>query len=444
MILAGKLFEEYRNELLSNKGKYIEDYNEVRKKVEKSPAKYHGKPVKFLYQPMFFDSDDMKVLKNAGHRLMKILKKVIAQYLKDEEFRKAFDFSPILEKLILKNAGYNVTIPMARFDILYYPNGDFKFIELNADGSSGMLETRELQNIFEESLIMDKIKKDYEIEGFELFNTWVDGLLANYREFSGGDNKPNIAIVDRLLSGIPNEFVAFQKAFEKRGYSTIIADIRELEYRDKRLYHKDFPIDCIYRRAVTWEIVEKPEETQDFIQAYLDGAVCVVGPILTQIIHNKNIFSILHDSTLTKFLSGEDRDFIKNHIPYTGVFNNNDEEMVDYVLKNKDGLVLKPMDKYASYGVSIGQDFNMDQWQDIIKNQAVDGYLFQKFCKLPNRHMPIVHNGDIKFVNRNYVLGLYLYNEKFQGIYTRTSEQNVVGVIGEFAAVPNYAVNKKL
>lgn len=443
MDLAKDVFRKYRDELLANKDKYMADYRKVEERVAKSPAKYHGKPVKFLYQPMFFDSQDIESLKNAGHQLMAILKKVIDQYLKDEEFRKAFEFQPLLEKLILKDPGYRVDIPMARFDVFYYPDGDFKFCELNADGSSGMLETRELENIFDNSLVVEGFKKEYEIEGFELFNSWVDRLIDNYREFSRGDEDPNIAIIDRFSGKIPNEFIEFQKVFEKRGYSTIIADIRELEYRDGKLYHQDFPIDCIYRRAVTWEIVEKPEETQDFIRAYLDGAVCVVGPILTQIIHNKNIFSLLHDEDLMDFLTSEDREFIKRHIPYTGSFDNKDRKMVDYTMENQDQLVLKPMDKYASHGVSIGRDFSREDWQQIIENQAGDGYLLQEFCRLPNMDMAVIHE-DIDFVKTNYVLGIYLYNEEFQGIYTRTSQQNVVGIIGEFAALPNYMVRKKL
>lgn len=444
MTLANKVFSQYEKNVLQNKEAYQKDHQKVMAEVEKTPAKYYGKPVKFLYQPMFFDENDIKRFQEASYQLMQILKKVIEYYLKDEKFRSFFGFSPLLEQLILKEPGYDIPVPMGRFDVFYYYTGEFQFCELNADGSSGMVETRELQNVFENSLALEELKKDYKITTFELFYSWVEALLHNYKQFSGGKEKPRIAIVDRFSSTIPNEFIEFQKVFEERGCPTIIADIRELDYKGGKLFHKDFEIDCIYRRAVTWEIVEEPEETRDFIQAYLDGAVCVVGPLRSQIIHNKNIFSILHDSSKTPFLTEEEREFIAKHIPYTTLFDKENKELVDFTIANKDSLVLKPMDKYASYGVSIGKDFTPEKWQDIINNQAQEGYLLQHFCQLPNMPMAIMDNEDIGFRGTNYVLGLYLYNEKFQGIYTRTSQQNVVGVIGEFSAVPNFLVKEKL
>ena len=444
MDLARKVFSQYEKNLLGNREGYERDYNRVITEVEKTPAKYYGKAVKFLYQPMFFDEKDIKKFEEASYQLMKILKKVIDEYIKNKGFREFFNFSPILEQLILKDPGYNIPVPMARFDVFYYPTGEFKFCELNADGSSGMVETRELQNIFNDSLAIDELKKDYDITTFELFDSWVDALLHNYRQFSGGDKKPNVAIIDRFSSSIPNEFIEFQKVFEKRGYSTIITDIRELDYRDGRLFYKDFQIDCIYRRAVTWEIIERPGETRAFIDAYLDGRVCVVGPIRSQIIHNKNIFNILHDPLKTGFLTEDEREFITKYIPYTRFFDKDNKELVDFTIANKDDLVLKPLDKYASYGVNIGRDFTLQKWKDVINNQGQEEYLLQDFCKLPNMPMAIFKNHDIKFIGTNYVLGLYLYNERFQGVYTRTSQQNVVGVIGEFAAVPNFLVKEKL
>ena len=36
---------------------------------------------------------------------------------KNPEFRKLYGFSPLLEQLILKDPGYSMTVPMARYDI---------------------------------------------------------------------------------------------------------------------------------------------------------------------------------------------------------------------------------------------------------------------------------------------------------------------------------------
>ena len=70
---------------------------------------------------------------------------------------------------------------MARFDIFYRNNGEHIFCELNTDGSSGMNEITIIQEVMEKSLAFAELKKNYEIKGFELFNSWLDVLLKNYR-----------------------------------------------------------------------------------------------------------------------------------------------------------------------------------------------------------------------------------------------------------------------
>ncbi|SDK84778.1 glutathionylspermidine synthase family protein [Natronincola ferrireducens] len=444
MTLKNRIFLQYRGNVLKNKEAYLEEYKRVLKTVEKSPAQYKGKPIEFLYHPMFLSVDDFKKFEHLTEQLMGILRKVIDRYLQDEEFRKHFGFSQLLEELIVKDPGYSIPAPMGRFDIFYHDDGDFQFCELNADGSSGMVEARELQNIFQHSLAIKELEKDYRFTIFEVFYTWVDALLKNYQEFSGSQEKPKVAIVDWFSSEVPSEFIEFQKVFEERGCPTVVADIRDLTYRKGKLYYEEFQIDCIYRRAVTWEIIDNNKEVKDFIDAYMEGAVCVVGPIRSQIIHNKNIFSILHDSMKTPFLTEEERRFVEKHIPYTTIFDTNNEELVDFTIKNKDQLVLKPMDKYASYGVYIGRDFTAKEWKNIIDSQAQKNYLLQQFCRVPKLPMAMFAENDVDFVENNYIIGLFMYNQKLQGIYTRTGRCNIIGSVVECFTVPNFIVEEKL
>lgn len=438
------IYSQHQQNIKGNKEAYLKDYKNIFQEVEKSPAKYNGKPVEFLYQPMFLDKKDFSKFRELTSQLLVILNKTIDYYLRDEEFRKHFGFSPLLEKMILKNPGYDKSVPMGRFDIFYHYDGGFQFCELNADGSSGMVEARELQQIIGQSLALRELEDQYDFTSFELFDTWVDALLENYQQFTSKEEKPNIAIVDWISSTVPSEFLEFQKSFEKKGCSTVVADIRELEYKEGKLYYKDFPIDCIYRRAVTWEIIENQGEVKDFINAYLDGAVCVVGSIRSQIIHNKNIFSILHDPLKTPFLSEEERRFVEEHIPYTTIFDSSNKELVKFTINNKDELVLKPMDKYASCGVYIGRDFTEEEWIRIINHDARQDYLLQQFCQVPKIPMAMFTDEDVAFIENNYIIGLFMYNEKLQGVYTRVGRQNIIGSVVECFTIPNFIMEKKL
>lgn len=438
-----KLYNEYEDIVLNNQERSLEDYKKVLKKVAESPAKYKGEPVEFLYQPLLLGEDDYKRFEGIIDQLMIILNKVIQEYLNNEKFRSFFGFSPILEKLILKDPGYSTNVPMGRFDIFYNLDGNFQFCELNADGSSGMAEARELQSIIGDSFAVGELKKKYKLRDSELFYSWADALFTNYKEWSKSDVKPQIAIIDWLEGDPPSEFIEFQKIFESLGSKTVIADPRDLVYKDGFLYYKDFKIDCVYRRAVTWELIERKDEVKDFIDAYLDDAVCVVGPLRSQIIHNKIIFAILHDPTKTPFLTDEERAFIKRHVPYTTIFDIENDDLVLNTKKDKDELVLKPMDKYASNGVRIGRDFTDDEWENIIKKEAKEEYILQQLCPIPRLPMAMVKDDDIRFVDNNYLIGMFVYNEKLQGLYTRTGTKNIIGSVVECYTVPNFIVQDK-
>lgn len=437
------LYNTYKDIVLTNKDEFIKEYERIHREVEESPAKYKGKPVEFLYQPMLLGKDDFNRFKNIIDTLMGISNKVIHQYIEDEQFRSYFGFSPLLEKLILKDPGYGINVPMGRFDIFYNLDGTFQFCELNADGSSGMVEARELQRIIGDSLAVRQLKEQYTLHDFEVFDSWVEALLSNYKEFSKGDTKPQVAIVDWLEGNPPSEFVEFKKTFEKFGLKTVIADPRDLVYKEGKLYYGDFRIDCIYRRAVTWEIIENQHEVQDLINAYLDGNVCVVMPLRSQVIHNKIIFAILHDPEKTPFLTDEERQFIHKHIPYTRIFDIENKDLVEYAINNKDKLVLKPMDKYASRGVRIGADFRKKEWEKIIREEAKEEYILQELCRIPKLPMVMVNGGDVQFIDNNYLIGLFVYNEKLQGLYTRTGTKNIIGSIVECYTVPNFIVEEK-
>jgi len=440
--LLNSLHEEYRGIIEREPEKYHADFLKRKELVNNSTAIYNDRPVDFLYQGLFFSEEEFGELGNLLEEITAILEKVVREYKENPQFRKLFPFSPLMEELILLDPGYGVNFPMARFDIFYRNNGEHIFCELNTDGSSGMNEITIIQEVMEKSLAFAELKKNYEIKGFELFNSWLDVLLKNYREFSGGmGDRPNIAIVDFTGDGIIYEFRAFQKVFRERGYNTFICDPRELEYKGGKLYYKDNPINLIYRRATTMRIVEEAEDIGDFLSAYRDGAVCVIGGFVSQIIHNKALFAILHEDDKMDFLTEKEKEFIKKHIPYTAILDINDGEIINMLIAEKDQWIVKPLDQYAGRGVYIGRDFSTGEWEKIIKNLGNREYIYQEYIETPVMPMPNFAENKVS-EDFGFLIGLYSYNYQLAGLYTRAGRKNIIGNISESFTIPNYICRK--
>lgn len=427
---------DYIDLILSNPKKYYEDYEEALDKVSKSTAVYKGKPIPFLAHPMFVTEAELNQFREIGNMMISITNKLTKEYINNPEFRKMFNFSKLLEDLILVENGYDINVPVGRFDIFFKDYDNFKFCELNTDGSSAMNEDNQLAQILLESKALKDFGDQYVLNYFELFLSWVDESIKIYNKYNQDNKKPNVAIVDFIESATTYEFEEFKKAYEERGYNCIIADPRDLKYIDGNLYHEDYKIDLVYRRIVTFELIERSSEIEDFIQAYKERAMCVIGSIRSQIVHNKVVFKILHDEYTLNLLSPEEHIFVKNHIPYTGIFGGDISEF-NKILSNKEKYIMKPFDLNASRGVYTGRDFSQEEWEEKLLESWNRDYLYQEYCDPYTRDFIVYEDGEPIVKEFKQIIGLFMYNEELTGLYTRIGENNIISGLTEYYTLPN-------
>ncbi len=431
---ADKIKKDYLELIKKNPEKYAKDYEVTKEIVKNSTAYYKGHPVPFNYEPLFLDIKDYENLKDINDMINRIGRKVVNEYLNNEEYRKLFNYPDWIEEMILKDPGYDCPFPIARYDVFYNNNEDYKLCEINTDGSSAMNEDAVIGKILKNSKGLTVLSEDYYIERFELFDSWVDEALKIYNEVEPSVEFPNVAIVDVMESATKAEFMRFKLAFEKRGLNCEILDIRELEYRDGALYHGDYKIDLIYRRIVTFELINYKEDCKDFIDAYMDSAMVTVGPIRSQIIHSKIFFKILFDKETKSILEDSENEWIEKHVPKTYIL---EKDSAEEVINNKDSYIIKPMDRNASTGVYAGLDYDDKKWSEMVNNAAGDNYIYQEYVK-PRiiEFIEFDENGEVyteKFASN---IGLFSYNENLAGIYARMGRKNIIEGLDDYITAP--------
>lgn len=399
--------------------------------LEHSTAKYHGKTIYSLYVPKILNEETVFVFAHTAETMACIMRKVIREYMKNEEYRRLFGFSKQIERLILHDPGYENILPVCRVDIFYNEEtGKFYFCEFNTDGSSSMNEDRELCNAFQKTALYESLSKDYEVKSFELFDSLVDAFLTNYETYPYKVEKPVVAIVDFLELGCSmEEFEQFRKSFEKRGLQAYICDVRSLHLEKDRLCMQDHtPVDLIYRRAVTSDICEKEEEVKGFIEAVLSYKVCCMGGFCTQAAHDKSLFYILRHEMTQKILTKEENNFIKEHIPYTEELTASVIADTD-ILQNKDKWLIKPKNSYGARGIYAGMHVTTLEWEKLVKKHQDSNYIMQQFI-LPYRTSNIDFHKE-KPILRPYsnLTGLYVYNGKFAGVYSRQSDHEIISSV---------------
>lgn len=433
--------KEFIKMLENNPEKYFKDFLDTKDKVSKSTAIYKNKPVPFLLHPMFWSKEDVDSFKDTSEMITTITDKITDRYFTDKDYRKLFNYSENAEKLILREKGYSRNVPIGRFDIFYKSPKEFKFCEINTDGSSAMNEDNTIGKILLESLALNDFSEKYDLFGFELIESWVDKLLDFYKEW-GGTGKPNIAIIDFKASGTTYEFNVFKAAIEDRGYRCEIVDPVDTVYKNGKLYYGDYRIDLVYRRLVTFELLERIDEIGEFIEAYMDNAFCSVGEIRSQIMHNKESFRVIKLDETLSFMNQKEKEFIQEHFLDTGILSS-DIALVKNIKENKDKYVIKPNDKNASQGVFIGADFSKEEWGKRIDENTDNEYLYQEFYKPIKRHHAVFEDGKLVIKELGSVVGLFIYDGVFQGIYTRVSENNLISGLTDYFTLPNLLCLKK-
>lgn len=434
---------DYTNEYLSIIDELdgaIDDRRQAFDYMKASTAIVHHEVVACSFVPRLFGQATYDLMKKSAEMTHGILCKVMQRYLDDEEYRELFDFDERLKKLILLPRGYDSILPFARIDTFIDEDAlTLKFCEFNGDGSAGMNENREITNSIVESQTLKAFREGHDVVGCDLFEPWVDDFIEIYGTYENKVENPTFAICDYLENGVVDEFHVFAGLFEKRGIPCHVCDVRDLRFDGHELKDSEgHRIDAIWRRCVTNDVLEFWDDSQDLIAAVEAEKVALIGSFAGHIVHDKQIFEVLMKDETLQFLEAEEVAFLEQALPQTDFLDSRFVN-VDQVKANKDEWIIKPSDHYGADNVYAGCEVSQQEWERLVDGFADDraGYPFivQRYVR-PFKTKTLPPDGDIDNLPDgaerwdpemyNNLNGLYLYNGKFQGVFSRLGPHPVI------------------
>ena len=401
--------------------------------MQRSTAIVHHQVVACSFIPRLFNKKTYEVMKDTAETAHRILCKVIEHYLDDPEYRRAFDFDPRLEELILLPRGYASVLPFARVDT-FIDEDDYrvKFCEFNADGSSGMNENREITTSVAQSETFKRFSERHQVQGCELFESWVQAFLDIYATYERRVDNPRIAICDYLENGVVDEFHIYADLFRQRGVECVVADVRDLAFDGEVLRDKDGQrVDAIWRRCVTNDVIDHWDDSQQLIEAVRAEKVALIGSFAGHIVHDKQIFKALFDKRTMEFLDSDEISFIEKTVPLTA-FLDDDHVNVPQIRANKDEWIIKPTDHYGADDVYAGCAVSQERWEELVdrfaNGRAGYPFILQRYIRpfktltlAPDTGIDQLADDQVPFDPQMYnnLNGLYLYDGVFQGVFSR-------------------------
>ena len=421
--------------------------------LERAKLIFGGRRLSPYLRPHFVTETDFARITQICETVWSAIQKVKDAAVEDDSIVTRLGLTNIERELVAIDPGYKAVSPTARLDS-FLTSARYSFVELNGESPAGIAYADAAYDIFSSLPVMKEFAKHYNVRPMYGRRLMLDVLLESYEEFLGHtpERKPRIAIVD--LPGVPtvSEFELFRDFFESNGYPSVICTPQELEFRNNRLSVNGQEIDIVYKRLLVNEYLPIVNEHPALLNAYRAGAICMVNSFRSKLIHKKALFAVLTDTRHASLFSPAELEAIRAHVPWTRIvsdersdYENEAVDLLEFVRRNSERLVLKPNDDYGGHGITIGWNVDQSEWDDAIEAALTNGdYLVQERVPTARETFPaLTDDGRIEFAEQLVDLDPLLFNGKVGSAFTRLSYTELANVSSGGGMVPTYIVSQK-
>jgi hypothetical protein len=378
----------------------------LQKRMEAEHLTSSGRLVCPFLRPSFITRRQYDSIVKTGEALISAMERMEAMVLTNPALLSRIELLPAEKMLAAIDPGYQVPEVAARLDS-HVHNGSLRVVQYNADSPSGAAYADNLAELFYDAPPVKEFRKKYQLTRVGGKKHLLGALLKAYKQW-GGHKKPNIAIVEfrtPFQTGAGHsEYELFRDYFRKEGYSVEIVSPEQLEYRNRVLRKGHFEINLVYRRISVQEFLLRFDLSHPLVQAYRDRTVCVVNSFRAELAHKKAMFGLLTDETLTAKFPAAERKAIKDHVPWTRLVTQGKAtrdgqtvELSEFILQNRDKLVLKPNDDYSDQHSFFGWEMDDSSWDRALKQAMRRPYVVQEKVDPARAIFPVYNYGSLEF-----------------------------------------------
>ena len=440
---------QYYHDLLT--AGWAEDSQAHLERYQKLHGLYFGdRPLCSVLRPRFMTFAQYDFLRDRVRLLASAFAKVHAAALADAGIRQQFGLTPQEEELLQDDPGFSCAYPTSRLDAFFVSEQELKFTEFNSETPAGAMYNHALCRLFLGMPVMRQFLKKWQAFNLPTHMGVVQALLESYAEWAGRRDLPRIAILDWKEVPTYSEFRLFDDCFKHYGMESVIADPREVEVKNGKLWAGGKPIDLIYKRVLISELLERGGLDHPVVQAVRKRQVCMINPFRCKILFKKASFAVLSDERNRKLLSTEEWQAVAAHIPWTRTVEPRKTEnpdghvvdLLDYVGRNKDRLVLKPNDDYGGKGIVLGWTVDDAGWEAAIKTALANPYIVQDRVNLPREAYPSFEAGRLQIIDRMVDTDPYVIHGSYmEGSLCRISTADLLNVTaGGGSTVPTFVI----
>ncbi len=405
-----------------------------------------------VLRPFLLTENEERLVQCAASAVLSAIHKVF-DAMDPERYEPLLGLSPGEAELARLDAGFEPVETIARLDGFLQRNGEYRFVEFNAESPGGVAFGNSLANVFLDLPVMRRFRERYDVRTEPVVEHTLDALLAAYRSWGGAVKAPTIAIVDWASAPTRIEFEICRERFEARGCRTVIADPGELELAGGRLRVGDVAIDLVYRRLVASEIPHRLGLDHPLVRAAAERLACVASGFRAFALTSKAMFALLEEPEMTSALSPDERKAVASHVPWTRIvregkatdWDGGEVDLLSFAVRERESLVVKPATDYGGAGVVLGWTVGGAEWEAALGDAAARPSVLQRRVSLPTEAFPVMANGHVELVDFIADIDPYCFDGRTdRGAGTRLSRSQLLNVTaGGGSAAPVFTVSPK-
>ncbi len=410
----------------------------------------NDRPLCQVARPHFVSHDELRrhrhVVDVLSKSLVKARNHVMANREREaEHLGRYYDWIGDLMHLEPKTTDHGA---ITRLDA-FRTSAGLSFIEMNADCPGGAGHNDGLVEVFETLETTRTIRDDFDLQPLLLQPAVGKALMDAWRDW-GGTRPPTMALVAWFdhLGTTANAVAHDAEPLCDSGIGSIIAtEPGGLEFDGERLVVGDAQIDLVYRLLLTRDVLAARQEVEPLLAALRRNAVCMVNPFQAELMGHKALFALLTDPDIDLGLSDAERQVVRDHVPWGRLMRDATTldprgrrvDLMEYVMANRESLVLKPTHEAKGDGVELGWRHDTSSWEAALQNAIATDYIVQQRVPIDKVTYPVAESGlperamyedTDPLVTRGHLAGFL----------TRISELEIINVSKRGSVVPSFVV----
>jgi len=375
--------------------------------------------------PAFVNKKTRKEMEKAAVNVCKLIKCIPGRIF-DYDFFKISDYYEIpmdrVELLFYGTKDEDIEHLLARGDFIFSSNG-LKCVEYNVESNLGGWELDLLEPLYINNPIIDTFLKenDVRIRNNNFFPLFLGFLVDRaLNKFSNRMERLNLALVLPAYKDVHAQLhltVLYRKILQQKRDglmgTIIICLFDELNIIDDSVFYRDEKIHIV---------IEMTNGIVPFmiLHAAKSGNILLYNGPISGIMSNKLNLALLSEHENSDIFSLKEREVIKKYIPWTRKiiqmntsYRNQEIQLIDFVLSNKDEFVIKPAVGYSGEEVHPGASVSEMQWENLIKRAVVEKrWVVQEYIE----SLSFLHqSGEYGCVEHQAVWGFFVFGSQYAG-----------------------------